>query len=89
MSNVPAGERQPRLSVALIVRDAEAVLAETLASVQGLCGPGTRVLALKGRYPADELAQLPPGWRLQHARALRIPGLAAERHILSFVPLAL
>ncbi len=36
MSNVPAGDRHPRLSVALIVRDAESVLAQTLASVQGL-----------------------------------------------------
>jgi 16S rRNA (guanine527-N7)-methyltransferase len=72
-----------------VIARAYAALPDLLASVQGLCGPATRVLALKGRYPADELAQLPPGWRLQHARALRIPGLAAERHILSFVPLAL
>jgi 16S rRNA (guanine527-N7)-methyltransferase len=43
------------------------------------------VLALKGRYPADELAQLPPGWRLEHSRALSIPGLDAERHILRLV----
>jgi 16S rRNA (guanine527-N7)-methyltransferase len=57
--------------------------------VQGLCGPATRVLALKGRYPADELAQLPAGWQLQHSRAVRIPGLDAERHILRLVPQAL
>ncbi len=34
MSNAPSGQR--RLSVALIVRDAAAILAETLASVQAL-----------------------------------------------------
>ena len=72
-----------------VIARAYAALPDLLSSVQGLCGPATRVLALKGRYPADELAQLPPGWRLQHSRALRIPGLDAERHILRLVPQAL
>jgi 16S rRNA (guanine527-N7)-methyltransferase len=65
-----------------VLARAYAALPELLLSVRGLCGPGTRVLALKGRYPADELAALPPGWRLEHSRALCIPGLGAERHIL-------
>jgi 16S rRNA (guanine527-N7)-methyltransferase len=72
-----------------VLARAYAALPDLLASVQGLCGPATRVLALKGRYPADELAQLPPGWRLEHSRALTIPGLAAERHILRLVLQAL
>jgi 16S rRNA (guanine527-N7)-methyltransferase len=72
-----------------VIARAYAALPDLLASVQGLCGPGTRVLALKGQYPADELAQLPAGWQLQHSRAVRIPGLDAERHILRLVPRAL
>jgi 16S rRNA (guanine527-N7)-methyltransferase len=68
-----------------VLARAYAALPDLLSSVQGLCGPATRVLALKGRYPADELAQLPPGWRLEHSRALSIPGLDAERHILRLV----
>jgi 16S rRNA (guanine527-N7)-methyltransferase len=72
-----------------VLARAYAKLPDLLLSVQRLCGPGTRVLALKGRYPAEELAGLPAGWRLEHARALRIPGLAAERHILRLVPRAL
>lgn len=72
-----------------VLARAYAALPDLLASVAGLCGPATRVLALKGRYPADELAQLPPGWRLEHSRALTIPGLGAERHILRIVPQAL
>ena len=71
-----------------VIARAYAALPDLLAGVAGLCGPGTRVLALKGRYPADELAELPPGWRLEHARSLSIPGLGAERHILRLVPLA-
>ena len=57
-----------------VLARAYAALPDLLASVAGLCGPGTRVLALKGRYPADELAELPPGWRLEHSRAVTDSG---------------
>jgi len=69
-----------------VIARAYAALADLLPSVQGLCGPETRVVALKGRYPRDELAELPRGWRLENVRAVEIPGLGAERHILSFAP---
>ena len=72
-----------------VIARAYASLPDLLASVAGLCGPATRVLALKGRYPADEIAQLPQGWRLQSSLPVTIPGLAAERHILRLVPQAL
>ena len=78
----------PPVSFDTVLARAYAALPDLLENVRGLCGPATRVLALKGRYPADELAELPPGWRLEHARPLRIPGLNAERHILRFVPQA-
>lgn len=79
----------PAVAFDSVLARAYAALPDLLVSVQGLCGPGTRVLALKGRYPADELAEIPPGWQLEHSRALKIPGLAAERHILRLVPQAL
>jgi 16S rRNA (guanine527-N7)-methyltransferase len=78
----------PPVAFDTVIARAYAALPDLLASVQGLTGPATRVLALKGRYPADELAELPPGWRLEHSRALSIPGLDAERHILRLVPQA-
>jgi 16S rRNA (guanine527-N7)-methyltransferase len=79
----------PAVAFDSVLARAYAALPDLLVSVQGLCGPGTRVLALKGRYPADELAEIPPGWQLEHSRVLKIPGLAAERHILRLVPQAL
>lgn len=79
----------PAIAFDTVIARAYAALPDLLHGVAGLCGPATRVLAMKGRYPADELSQLPPGWRLQHSRALSIPGLGAERHILRFVPQAL
>jgi 16S rRNA (guanine527-N7)-methyltransferase len=69
-----------------VLARAYATLADLLESVQGLCGSDTRVVALKGLYPHDELAELPRGWRLEQVRKVQIPRLSAERHILSFVP---
>jgi 16S rRNA (guanine527-N7)-methyltransferase len=40
------------------------------------------LLAMKGVYPSEELAQLPPGWALQASHALQVPGLDAERHLV-------
>ena len=39
-------------------------------------------LAMKGRRPDEELATLPPGFRIQDQHELKVPGLDAERHLL-------
>jgi 16S rRNA (guanine527-N7)-methyltransferase len=39
-------------------------------------------LAMKGKHPADELAQLPPEVHVFHVEQLAVPGLAAERCIV-------
>ncbi len=41
-----------------------------------------RLLAMKGLFPAAELANLPPGWRLAASHELTVPGLDAQRHLL-------
>jgi len=71
-----------------VIARAYAALPDLLASVQGLCGTRTQVLALKGRYPQDEINEMPRNWKLQSARTVQIPGLDAERHILKLVPQA-
>ena len=48
-----------------------------------LLKPEGRLLAMKGAYPSEEIAALPPGWRVQGTQALRVPGLAAERHLVT------
>ncbi len=40
------------------------------------------LLAMKGIYPADEVAALPPGWRMAASHELTVPGLDARRHLL-------
>jgi 16S rRNA (guanine527-N7)-methyltransferase len=41
-----------------------------------------RLLAMKGAYPAEEIAALPKGWALQASHPLRVPDLNAERHLV-------
>lgn len=43
-----------------------------------------RMLAMKGAFPAAELAALPAAWRLQSVHKLTVPGLVASRHLLEF-----
>ncbi len=47
-----------------------------------LLRPGGRLLAMKGVYPHDEIAQLPAGWALQQVLPLNVPGLTGERHLV-------
>ena len=65
-----------------ITARAFARLAEMLAWGGQQLAPQGRWLALKGRYPDDELAELPAPFRLEAVHALRVPGLDAERHLV-------
>jgi 16S rRNA (guanine527-N7)-methyltransferase len=47
-----------------------------------LCPPKGRLLAMKGRRPEAEIAELPSGWKVYAVHDIRIPGLAAERCIV-------
>lgn len=47
-----------------------------------LCVGGGRLLAMKGRYPTDEINSLPNGWKLAAVHRVVIPGLDEERHVV-------
>ncbi len=66
---------------AVIVR-AVGSLADVLHNAGPLVAPHGRLLAMKGRLPEAELANLPRGWRAE-VFPLRVPGLDAERHLVS------
>jgi 16S rRNA (guanine527-N7)-methyltransferase len=70
-----------------ITARAFASLADMLAWGGRLLAGNGRWLAMKGRYPDDELAALPPDFRLRAAHRLRVPGLDAERHLLALTHL--
>jgi 16S rRNA (guanine527-N7)-methyltransferase len=47
-----------------------------------LCVGGGRLLAMKGRDPATELAKLPSGWKVAAIHRLNVPALDEERHLV-------
>jgi 16S rRNA (guanine527-N7)-methyltransferase len=65
-----------------LIARALAPLPELVAMVEPLCATGARLVALKGRLPAEELAALPAGWRVLQALPVKVPGLDAERHVI-------
>lgn len=47
-----------------------------------LIAPGGRLLAMKGVYPHEELAQLPADVKVEQVIPLAVPGLDANRHLV-------
>lgn len=57
----------------------------TAWSAAALAGPGFW-LAMKGKYPADEIAALPAAVKVFHVEPLQVPGLDGERCIVWLRP---
>jgi 16S rRNA (guanine527-N7)-methyltransferase len=66
----------------VVITRAVGSLAESVANVAQLLGPRGRLLAMKGRAPEEEIRGLPRGWRAEVVK-LRVPGLDAERHLVT------
>jgi len=64
----------------------DAVISRAFASLADYIGYAGHLAdclwAMKGGYPADEIAALPAGWRVLESHELHVPGLAAERCLL-------
>jgi 16S rRNA (guanine527-N7)-methyltransferase len=71
---------EPRFDVA--ISRAYSDLAGFATDARHLTRPGSVWLAMKGIYPAAELAQLPPDVAAIAVSRLEIPGLSAERHLV-------
>lgn len=50
-----------------------------------LCAHNAPLLAMKGVDPQEEIAQLPNGWRVAQTQVLHVPGLDAQRHLLTIL----
>jgi 16S rRNA (guanine527-N7)-methyltransferase len=83
-----AEELSPDPPFDTVMARACAPLPELLNKVARLVGPRTRVLAMQGKRPQRELEKLPSGWRVIAVRSLCVPGLAAERCLVTLAPAA-
>jgi 16S rRNA (guanine527-N7)-methyltransferase len=73
---------QPEPGYDTVTSRAFSSLAEFVTRSAGVRAPGGHWLALKGRRPDQELAQLPPHVQVLATHTLVVPGLAGERHAI-------
>nr|WP_233152814.1 16S rRNA (guanine(527)-N(7))-methyltransferase RsmG [Motiliproteus sp. MSK22-1] len=73
---------QPEELYEEVISRAFASLQDMLTWTQSICAEKGRFLAMKGQYPAEELEQLPPEYKLLESHRLDVPGTDAERHLL-------
>lgn len=57
-------------------------LAVFAGASRGLLAAGGRLVAMKGVYPHEEIAELPAGLGIAGTPSLQIPGLVGERHLV-------
>ncbi len=65
-----------------IISRALGEIAEVIAWVGHLLAPGGVIAAMKGVQPFEEIARIPPEFRVRQVHALAVPGLDAERHLV-------
>jgi 16S rRNA (guanine527-N7)-methyltransferase len=77
---------RPEQGFATVISRAFATLADFVETSRHLVADGGIMLAMKGTYPADELAGLPADVAVGETHRLRVPGLQAERHLIELRP---
>jgi 16S rRNA (guanine527-N7)-methyltransferase len=65
-----------------VVSRAFSDLADFVKLAGHLCAPNGVMIAMKGLYPHDEIAQVPRCWRVETATRLVIPQVEAVRHLV-------
>jgi 16S rRNA (guanine527-N7)-methyltransferase len=73
---------RPAQKFACVIARGFAELADFIAACRHLLAPGGVLAAMKGVYPAEELARVPAGADCRDVRRLEVPLLDAERHLV-------
>jgi 16S rRNA (guanine527-N7)-methyltransferase len=73
---------RPAQKFACVIARGFAELADLIAACRHLLAPGGVLAAMKGVYPAEELARVPAGTDCRDVRRLTVPLLDAERHLV-------
>jgi 16S rRNA (guanine527-N7)-methyltransferase len=76
----------PSALYAVVISRAFSDLATFVAASARHLAPGGRLLAMKGVFPDEEIAQLPTGFRVAASPELTVPGLEGRRHLIVIEP---
>jgi len=77
---------KPDADIDVIVSRAFSSLRDFVELTKHLVQPGrTRLVAMKGLYPEEELALLPKGFVVNKAQKVAVPGYTGERHIIELI----
>jgi len=66
----------------IVISRAFSDLADFVRLAGHLCATDGVMIAMKGLYPHDEIAQLPSSWKVEKTVRLEIPQLEASRHLV-------
>jgi len=73
---------QSKQQIDMVMCRAFSTLTDALAMLQPIFMDSCRLLAMKGYYPHDEIAQLPEGFELTKSIKLEVPGSESQRHLI-------
>lgn len=73
---------QPISGCDAVLSRAFASLTEMVTRCEHLLAPTGKLLAMKGNYPSDEIAALPPQWQVETSQSLKVPDEAGQRHLI-------
>ena len=77
-----AEAHKPPVRYDTVIARAVGPVAELVKYSGHLVAGGGRLLAMKGRYPEDELAAKLNGWKVVAVHPLAVPGLDEQRHLV-------
>ena len=86
IANTRAEAWHPSQRFDVVISRAFSDLGEFVALAGHLCAGDGVLAAMKGVYPDDELNQVPAGYHVQQVKALTVPGIDAERHLVVICP---
>jgi 16S rRNA (guanine527-N7)-methyltransferase len=73
---------QSNRQIDMVMCRAFSTIADALAMIEPIFSGDSKFLAMKGHYPADEIAQLPAGFEVARTIQLDVPGSESQRHLI-------
>lgn len=73
---------QSPLQIDMVMCRAFSSLEDTVSKTQQLLAKGCKLLAMKGRFPEEEITRLPPPFAVIAIAKLEIPGSDSQRHVI-------